>query len=400
MDQPRFAHRVSSMSGSIIREILKLAEQSQIISFAGGFPSPDSFPVTQIAELTAELLAKSGPEVLQYGSSEGYPPFREYIAGCLNQQGIAAKADEVLVISGSQQAIDFTAKAFVDPGDSVIVECPTYLAALNVFRSYEANFVCIPSDENGLDMDALEKAAAQKKAKLLYLVTTFANPTGRTLTLERRKRLVEILEKYQLVMLEDDPYGRLRYSGEPVPTVKSLDPHGNVIYAASFSKLISPGMRVGYVTAQPDILRKLVLGKQCTDVHTNNLGQRIVYEFCRRGLLEPHIRKIIRMYREKRDLMLQLCEKYLPDGSTWTTPEGGLFLWVTLPEGISTTELLPVAIEREHVAFIPGQPFFADGTGANTMRLNFSNASLEQIREGMRRLGGVVREAVTNSKTA
>lgn len=400
MEQPRFAHRVSNMSGSIIREILKLAEQSQIISFAGGFPSPDSFPVDLVRKLTSELLKKNGPEILQYSSSEGYPPFRQYVADTLTRQGMPSEADDVLIISGSQQAIDFTAKAFIDPGDTVLVESPTYLAALNVFRSYEANLVGIPSDENGVDIDALEKAASAGKAKLVYLVTTFANPTGRTLSLERRKKLVDILEKYQLVMLEDDPYGRLRYSGEPLPTVKSLDPHGNVIYSASFSKLISPGMRVGYVTARPDILRKLVLGKQCTDVHTNNLGQRIVYEFCRRGLLEPHIEKIKKAYREKRDCMLQLCERHFPQGTTWSVPEGGLFLWVTLPEGISATELLPIAIEREHVAFIPGQPFFADGSGTNTMRLNFSNASLQQINEGMRRLGGVVQEAMKQPLTA
>lgn len=400
MEQPRFANRVKSMSGSIIREVLKLTEQSDIISFAGGFPSPEAFPVEQVKQITMDLLKKNGPEILQYSSSEGYPPFRQYLADYLTSQGMKASADDVLVISGSQQAIDYTTKAFIDPGDGVIVESPTYLAALNVFRSYEANLIPIQSDEQGVDVDAIERAAAQGNAKMVYLVPTFANPSGRTLSLERRKRLVEILEKHNLVMLEDDPYGRLRYSGEPLPTVKSLDPYGNVVYAASFSKLISPGMRVGYVTARPDILKKLVLGKQCTDVHTNNFGQRIVYEFCRRGLLEPHIEQIKRLYREQRDLMLKMCKEHLPAEATWTVPEGGLFLWVTLPEAVSTTDLLQTAIERERVAYIPGQPFFADNSGANTMRLNFSNASKQQIVEGMTRLGGIIREALKEKKTA
>ncbi|HAH96399.1 MAG TPA: aminotransferase [Firmicutes bacterium] len=396
MSVPQFSTRIMNTSGNVIREVLKLAEQSHIISFAGGFPSPNSFPVTQVNEIINELLQKSGPEILQYGSSEGFPAFREYLAAWLTGQGITATPDEVLITSGAQQVIDYMAKAFLNPGDGVIVENPTYLAALNVFKSYEAEIIPINGDANGVNLVELEKAAASGKAKMVYLVPTFANPTGVTTPVESRKKIVEILDKYGLIMLEDDPYSRLRYSGNPLPAVKSFDKTGNVVYTSSFSKLISPGMRVGYVTARHDILRKLVLGKQCTDVHTNNIGQRVVFEFCRRGILEPHIEKIIAQYKKQRDLMLDMCKQHLPAETTWNVPEGGLFLWLTLPGGINTTDLLPIAIEREKVAFIPGKPFFADGSGENSMRLNFSNASPEGIAEGMKRLGGVIKEILKN----
>ncbi|MGI5853771.1 MAG: PLP-dependent aminotransferase family protein [Bacillota bacterium] len=398
MYTPQFSTRITNTSGNIIREVLKLAEQSHIISFAGGFPSPKSFPVEQVKQVIDELLLSSGPEILQYGSSEGYPAFREYLSTWLTERGIAATPDEVLITSGAQQVIDYMAKAFLNPGDGVIVENPTYLAALNVFKSYEAQLIPVSGDANGINLEELERAAASGKAKMVYLVPTFANPTGATTPIENRKKIVEILEKYNLIMLEDDPYSRLRYSGTPVPAVKTFDKEGHVVYTSSFSKLISPGMRVGFVTARHDILRKLVLGKQCTDVHTNNLGQRVVYEFCRRGILEPHIEKIIAQYRMQRDLMLEMCEQHMPKETTWNVPEGGLFLWLTLPAGISTTDLLPVAIEREKVAFIPGKPFYADGSGENSMRLNFSNASPEGITEGMKRLGGIIKETLKNSK--
>lgn len=396
MNTPQFSTRIMNTSGNVIREVLKLAEQSHIISFAGGFPSPNSFPVQQVNVIINELLQKSGPEILQYGSSEGFPAFREYLATWLTGQGIAATPDEVLITSGAQQVIDYMAKAFLNPGDGVIVENPTYLAALNVFKSYDAQVIPVNGDANGINLAELEKAAASGKAKMVYLVPTFANPTGVTMPVENRKKVVEILEKYGLIMLEDDPYSRLRYSGTPVPAVKTFDKNGHVVYTSSFSKLISPGMRVGYVTARLDILRKLVLGKQCNDVHTNNIGQRVVFEFCRRGILEPHIEKIIAQYRMQRDLMLEMCQQHLPKETTWNVPEGGLFLWLALPGGISATDLLPIAIEREKVAFIPGKPFYADGSGDSSMRLNFSNASPEGITEGMKRLGGIIKEALNN----
>ena len=394
MNTPQFSTRIMNTSGNVIREVLKLAEQSHIISFAGGFPSPNSFPVTQVNEIINDLLQKSGPEILQYGSSEGFPAFREYLATWLTGQGIAATPDEILITSGAQQVIDYMAKAFLNPGDGVIVENPTYLAALNVFKSYEAQVIPVSGDANGINLAELEKAAASGKAKMVYLVPTFANPTGVTMPVENRKKIIEILEKYGLILLEDDPYSRLRYSGTPVPAIKTFDKNGHVVYTSSYSKLISPGMRVGYVTARHDILRKLVLGKQCNDVHTNNIGQRVVFEFCRRGILEPHIEKIIAQYRMQRDLMLEMCQQHFPKEATWNVPEGGLFLWLALPAGINTTDLLPIAIEREKVAFIPGKPFYADGSGENSMRLNFSNASPEGITEGMKRLGGIIKEVL------
>ena len=242
MNTPQFSTRIMNTSGNVIREVLKLAEQSHIISFAGGFPSPNSFPVTQVNEIINDLLQKSGPEILQYGSSEGFPAFREYLATWLTGQGIAATPDEILITSGAQQVIDYMAKAFLNPGDGVIVENPTYLAALNVFKSYEAQVIPVSGDANGINLAELEKAAASGKAKMVYLVPTFANPTGVTMPVENRKKIIEILEKYGLILLEDDPYSRLRYSGTPVPAIKTFDKNGHVVYTSSYSKLISPGI--------------------------------------------------------------------------------------------------------------------------------------------------------------
>lgn len=388
----KFASRMEGMTGNVIREILKLTQEPDIISFAGGLPSPESFPAEELSALAQEVLLSDGPMTLQYGTTEGYMPLREHIAEWVSERGIGATVGNVLILSGSQQGIDLAARAFIDPGDVVLVESPTYLAALHIFRSYEARFQMVPSDDMGMQVDALEEIIQRAHPKLIYVVPTFQNPTGVTMVLERRKKLAEIAARYDIVVIEDDPYSDLRYSGERIPPLKSFDQAGNIIYLGSYSKIISPGLRCGFAVAHPTVLRKMVIGKQANDVHTSNLSMRLVYEYSVRGLLKPHIEKICAQYKVKRDRMLAAIEANFPAGTEWTRPDGGLFIWVRVPEGIDAVKVLEEAI-KDKVAFIPGSPFFADGSGQNTMRLNFSNASLSAIDEGMERLGRTLRRA-------
>lgn len=390
MGEYRFATRMGNVSGSVIREILKLTQKPDIISFAGGLPSPDSFPVRELAEIAAGVISGNGRSVLQYGTSEGHPGLREFVAEWVARRGITATPADVLITSGSQQGIDLLAKAFLNPGDGVVVESPTYLAALQIFKTYEASFRVVPTDDQGVILTEARRVLTESRPKLFYLIPTFQNPTGKTLSRERREAVAQQAAETGTVVIEDDPYGELRYTGEELPALKSFDQEGRVVYLGSFSKIISPGLRVGFAVAPPEILHKMTIGKQATDVHTSNLSQAIVYEFCRRGLLPAHVEKIRKEYGEKREVMLAALAENLPAEATWTLPDGGLFLWVTLPEGCSTVELLKAAVEHQ-VAFIPGESFFAEGGGANTMRLNFSNASLEDIRVGMERLGAVIR---------
>ena len=391
MEQVGFAQRMVGRSGNVIRELLKLTQKPDIISFAGGLPAPESFPVAALQEIATEVIGKQGRELFQYGTSEGYQPLREYIADWVKERGIEADASQVLSTSGSQQGIDLMGKAFLDAGDGVLVEEPTYLAALQILGLYQGEFSAIATDDQGPIPAELRALGQSRKHKLMYLVPTFQNPTGITIPLERRPELLAIAKELDVVVMEDDPYGELRYSGETVPALKSFDEDGRVVYLGSFSKIISPGLRVGFAIADPEIFPKLTIGKQSTDTHTSNLTQAIVYEFCSRGLLAEHLPGVIADYREKRDLMLDLLDKYFDDEIKWTRPEGGLFLWLELPEGVSATEMLKEAL-KEKVAFIPGASFFASGAGDNTIRLNFSNPSLADIEEGMVRLSRVIKE--------
>lgn len=386
-----FARRMEGMSGNVIREILKLTQQPDVISFAGGLPSPDSFPTAAVKRII-DGIGDEYVRLLQYATTEGYPPLREFIAEWVKDRGIQATPDQVAMLTGSQQGIDLACKALLDPGDVVLVERPTYLTALQVIRMYQARAVSVPGDEHGMDPDALAQAIQEHRPKMIYLVPTFRNPSGETWNLERRRMVVDLAARAGVVIVEDDPYGLLRYSGTPVPAVKALDTAGCVIYLGSFSKIVAPGLRVGYAIAEPELLRKLVIGKQTADVHSTNLSQYVVNAFCRSEEFPGHIESIKANYGQKRDHMLQLMKEHFPESATWTRPDGGLFVWVTLPDGISTTRLLERAVE-DKVAFIPGTPFFPDGGGDNTMRLNFSNASFEQIDIGIARLGRVIREA-------
>lgn len=386
-----FADRLKNMSGNVIREILKLIQQPDMISFGGGMPSADAFPMAEVKEIMAEITSTLDTSILQYSSSEGYVPLREFLCHWLKKKGINVTLDEVLIISGSQQGIDLTAKTFLNVSDKVIVENPTYLAALQIFKTYQAQFTIAQVDEEGININSLKEALEKDtdRNKLIYLVPTFQNPTGLTMSKERRQQVMELVKNYDITVVEDDPYGSLKYTDEEIPALKAFDKTGQVIYLGSFSKIISPGLRVGYVVASKEIINKLVIGKQATDVHTSNLSQVIVYEFCKRGLLEPHIDKIRVAYKEKRDLMLKYMTEYFPKEINWTIPAGGLFIWAELPAGVSSVDLLKEAI-KEKVAFIPGNSFFASGGGENTMRLNFSNASHEEIKVGIEKLGRVV----------
>ncbi|MBC8159976.1 MAG: PLP-dependent aminotransferase family protein [Roseiflexaceae bacterium] len=388
-----------ALKGSAIRELLKITEQPGVISFAGGLPAPACFPAEEIALATERVLAHEATRVLQYGPTEGFPPLREFLAALMATRGIEAPTERILISSGSQQALDMIAKVMIDPGDVVLVEDPTYVGALQAFRPYQPRFVALPMDEHGLQVDTLEAMLADLAAggiapKFLYTVPTFQNPTGVTLTRARRAALLELAERYDLPIVEDDPYGELRYSGEPLPPLAALDiaRHGqprHVLYLSTFSKLLAPSLRVGWMVGPDELLHKLALVKQGMDLHTGSLVQAIAFESCRDGLLERHTPRIRAVYHERRDAMLAALAREMPADIRWTTPEGGMFLWLTVPDELNVRALLERAIARQ-VAFVPGDAFFANGGGANSLRLNFSHPSAERIAEGVARLAAAI----------
>jgi len=393
-----YAQRTQKMSSSAIREILKLTEQPDVISFAGGLPAPEVFPVQQFAEACQRVLKDSGPQALQYSVTEGYLPLREMIVRFTNRSGMNVTAENVLITSGSQQALDLLGKILIDPGDHILVESPTYLGALQAWTPYGAEYITVPTDKEGMVTDELEPLL-QKRPKFIYALPNFQNPMGVTLTLERRKKLVELADRYGIPIVEDDPYGQLRYEGEHLPSLLTLDDElhkqttpgyrGNVIYLSTFSKTLAPGIRMAWVTAPVSLIRKLVQAKQGADLHTPTFNQMVAYEVGHGGFLDRHIHLIRSVYKERRDIMLAALDSSFPHQMDWTQPQGGLFLWAIAPAGLDTTEVLKHAVE-EKVAFVPGAPFHPDGRGQNTMRLNFSNASPENIRDGIARLGKVL----------
>ncbi len=394
MGQVPFADRVSTLSSNAIREILKLTQRSEIISFAGGLPAPESFPLDDVKEILTDIVANLDTSSLQYGISEGYVPLREEIVKLVKGLSIEATVNDILITTGSQQGLDLTAKAFLNKGDKVLVESPTYLSAIQVFKLYEAECIAPPVDEAGIDPKALdEMLAADKTIKALYMIPTFQNPSGRTISLERRRAIMDVVSKYDILVLEDNPYGDLRYSGETLPTLASMDTQGQVVYLGTFSKTVAPGFRIGFSIASPYVMAKLIIGKQACDLHSPIITQMVIAEYMRRGLMEGHLAEINAMYKAKRDLMLVCLDKYMPEGVTWTKPDGGLFLWLELPAHMNSMELFHKAI-AQNVAFVAGESFFADGTPNNTMRLNFSNATHENIEKGMKVLAQVIRENI------
>lgn len=399
----RYAQRMQRMGSSIIRELLKLTEQPDIISFAGGLPAPELFPVKAFEEATKKVLSEQGSQALQYSTTEGYRPLRELIVERMSRYGIPARPENVLLTSGSQQALDLIGKLMINPGDLILTEEPSYLGAIQAWRAYQAEFITVPIDDEGLCCaDSLEEALCAGP-KFMYILPNFHNPAGVTLSGERRQRIIRIADEYGIPIVEDDPYGQLRYEGDHLPPLLVLDARqlngnlksngyfrrGNVIYLSTFSKLLAPGLRLGWMVAPEEVIQKCVTAKQGMDLHTSTFVQMVTYEVARDGFLDEHVATLRRVYRRRRDLMLEMLAQHFPPEVHWTRPEGGLFLWVTLPETMDSTELLKKAVEHK-VAYVPGTAFFPVGGGHNTFRLNFSNARPEMIRQGMQRLGDVI----------
>jgi len=388
----------SRMKASAIREILKLVENPEVISLAGGMPDPATFPVEDIKKITQEVLSKNSARALQYSTTEGLPELRKYILHHLAKDGNAGELENIIISSGSQQGLDLVGKLFLSPGDIAIVELPSYLAALNAFHSYGGELVGIPMDDEGMQMDILEEKLTQlknegKKVKFIYTISNFQNPAGVTMSLARRKKIIEIAQKLNVFIVEDNPYEKLRFEGEAIPSIYSLDNNGLVISLGTFSKILCPGLRLAWVLGNKEIIRKMAILKQATDLCTSIFNQLIVYEYCQSGKLEENIKSNIQIYKKKRDVMLNALDKYFPQEATWTKPQGGLFIVATLPEHIDTEEMFKEAIE-ENVAYVPGGPFYADGKGKNTMRLSFCYPSVEDIDEGIKRLGKVIKKRI------
>jgi 2-aminoadipate transaminase len=398
----RYAHRMQKMGSSVIRELLKLTEQPDIISFAGGLPAPEVFPVEEFRAACNYVLDHFGPQALQYSTTEGYRPLREMIARHTARYAVEVTADNILITSGSQQALDFIGRLFLNRGDYIVVESPTYLGALQAWNAYGAQYIPVRADEDGMIVDELE-AALRIGPKFIYILPNFQNPSGYTLSLERRQKLVELADKYGVPIVEDDPYGQLRYEGEHIPSVVALDSEfrgpngghysGNVIYLSTFSKLLAPGLRLAWVIAPPEVIRKLVMTKQAADLHTSSFNQYVAYEVAKGGFLDEHVKVIRAVYKERRDVMFEMMEEMFPAGVSWSKPQGGMFLWGTLPEGMDAADVLKRAIEKK-VAFVPGAAFHPRGGGENTMRINFSYSSPAEIREGVTRLGTTLKELI------
>ncbi len=388
----RFAERMNYLKASEIRELLKLADQPDIISFAGGMPAPELFPIEGLKKAAVKVLEEDGKAALQYGPTEGYIPLKDIIAKeRMKPAGVNTDASGLIITNGSQQGLDFTGRIFLNKDDVVICESPSYLGAINAFRAYMPKFVEISMDDNGMIMEELEAALkANPNAKFIYTIPDFQNPTGKTMSVDRRKKLVELAEKYNVPVVEDNPYGELRYEGERLPAVKSFDTKGIVIYLGTFSKTFCPGMRLGWICGDPEIISKYVIVKQGADLQPSSTSQREAAVFMQTTNLDEHIKKIREVYKHRRDVMMDVMKKELPDFCKFTYPEGGLFTWVTLPEGYNAREILKKALDAK-VAFVVGGSFFPNGGHENTMRLNYSFMSEDKIVEGIKRLGKVLR---------
>lgn len=393
-----FAKRTEQLKASEIREILKLTQQPHIISFAGGLPAAELFPVEAFKKASGRVLDEKGKVALQYGPTEGDPKLREQIVERMKKVGVDSDISQILITSGSQQGLDFVAKIFVDPGDVVITEAPSYLGALNAFKAYEPKFVEIEMDDQGMIMEELEKALKENKnVKYIYTIPDFQNPTGLTMSLERRKRMVELANEYNVVIVEDNPYGELRFEGEFLPAIKSLDTEDRVIFLGTFSKIFCPGLRLGWMLAGEEILNKVNMIKQGADLQSSTISQMDVAAFLEDNNIEDHIEVIKEKYKHRRDVMLAAMDKYFPEEVEFTRPEGGLFTWVNLPNYLDARELAPKALEK-NVAYVPGGSFFPNGGCENTLRMNYSCSNDEQIEKGVKALGEVFTEAVEAHK--
>lgn len=394
----KFSTLASGLKASEIREILKLTTQPEIISFAGGLPAPEFFPIEELKKVDAEILEKEGMQAVQYGTTEGYLPLREKIAEHMKTAfGVDCSAEELMITSGSQQGLSLLSQIFLDPDDVVLVESPTYLGAINAFTLQQPRFIEVPTDEQGIIPEALEKILQEhgKAVRLMYVIPEFQNPTGITWTEERRKAFMKVVGAYDFPIIEDDPYGELRYDGEKMKALKSLDTKGQLIFLGSFSKIFMPGLRLAWMAASPEILDKAVKLKQAVDLQSSSFAQRQAYYYMKRYDINEHVRNLVQVYGKRRTLMCETMKQYFPQGITFTYPEGGLFTWVTLPEGMDATALMPKVL-AEKVAYVPGGPFYPHGGHRNHFRLNYSNMPEDRIVEGVKRLAAVLTEEMKN----
>lgn len=390
----KYANRMDNIRASEIRELLKLTQKPGIISFGGGFPAPELFPVEEMVSITKKVLDNMGTKALQYGPTEGFQPLREAIAKRMEKVHVNISPNDILITSGSQQGLDFAAKIFINPGDKIVLEKPSYLGAINAFKAYEPEFVEIEMDDQGMIMEDLEAALENNdNIRFIYVIPDFQNPSGKTWSIERRKKLIELANKYNVAILEDNPYGELRFEGEINPAVKHFDTEGRVIFLGTFSKIFCPGLRLGWVVADKEVLNKFILVKQGADLQSSTISQMEVATFLNDYNIDEHIEKIKTVYKHRRDLMVKVMQEEFPEGVTYTIPEGGLFTWVVLPEYMNARELAVKALEQ-NVAFVPGGSFFANGGNENTFRLNYSNMDDENIVIGMKRLAQVIKDAM------
>ena len=391
-----FSTRTRTMASSAMRDLMAITERPEIISLAGGLPDTSTFPAEDLAQILSRVAADDAAKALQYSPTEGLAAVQEVVRDVMAVEGMEVDTEEILLTTGGQQVLDLVCKALIDPGDVIVAEAPTYPGAVSAFQAYQPEVVQVAMDDDGMDVDELEAtldrlAAEGRRPKFIYTIPSFQNPGGVTMSLARRRRLVQIAAERELLVLEDNPYGLLRYEGEPLPTLRQLDGGNYVIYLGTFSKILSPGVRVGWTVAPGPVLQKLKIGKAAADLCGSAMTQMFVAEFFRQGRWPAYLEQVKALYHHRRDVMLAALEEHLPAEATWTRPEGGLFLWATLPEGIDTTDLLAKAIGR-HVAFVPGRAAYVDGRGGRSMRLNFSGVGDDDIREGVRRIGEVVHD--------
>ncbi|HHV27658.1 PLP-dependent aminotransferase family protein [Anaerosalibacter bizertensis] len=396
----RYAKRMDNIKASEIRELLKLTQKPEIISFAGGLPAPELFPVEELEKVSSKVLEEQGTTALQYGPTEGYEPLRVEITKRMEKVGVECKPEDILVTSGSQQGLDFSGKIFLNPGDIVLCESPSYLGAINAFKAYEPEFIGVPTDENGMIMEELEDILKNNdRVRFIYVIPDFQNPSGRTWSIERRKRLIELANEYNVAIIEDNPYGELRFEGEYYPAIKHYDTEGRVIFLGTFSKIFCPGLRLGWVCAEEEVLNKFVLAKQGSDLQSSTISQMQVAKFLEEYDIEAHIEKLKKVYKKRRDLMINTMKEEFPEEIKFTNPEGGLFTWVVLPEYMNARDLAVKAIEK-NVAFVPGGSFFPNGGNENTLRLNYSSMDDEKIVIGIKRLAEAIKSMMKESQKA
>ncbi len=395
----QFANRTEQMKASEIRESYKLMDIPDMISLSSGSPDPSLYPMEKVKQATMAVLDQYGTTALSYGATDGYDPFREKIADRMwKKAGVRCGIENILIVSGSQQALEFSAKVFINEGDFIACETPSYMGAFNAFAPYLPQYASVPTDEYGMLPEELDKIlAANDKVKMIYVIPNFQNPTGHTWSLERRKAFMEVVNKYEIPVIEDDPYGELRFEGEHLPTLKSMDTKGLVVYAGSFSKILAPGCRVAWICAEPEIVEKYMFAKQGADLQAPSSAQLEVNMFMEMFDLDEHVKKICTVYKHKRDVMLQMMEENFPDCVKWNKPEGGLFIWVTLPEEINAKDILDVCLENR-VMFVTGSMFYPNGGVYNTLRLNFSWMSEDDIKEGIRRMGTAIKQALAQMR--